>query len=356
MSSTTINGSTLKNENSSQNCTHNSLINSDSSFNKLANTNSFSYLLNTTPVNATTTKLQDTQSYFNQPLTAAYLPATNADLYFTTTNSADGLVTSIPAGYMASSLTDLTFRSTVPLATKSLLYNTKSSAAFATNASLNACINGKKRKRRYKKPPELRKVLPKNSLMLLHELRPNVEYRFICQSGPIHRPIFTMCVDINEHKFEGCGKTKKEARMAAAEKAYQFLLDHPEHIQKSNHPKKNNGDINNYNSSTNNNIDENNDNNETNHGNDDDEDEDEDDENEENFKNNFDNQNENELENKKCKRLKLTNDDSKSDKQEEKETIVDNIQNKTDESTDQNVLSINIKTEESISHNILNTV
>jgi len=39
--------------------------------------------------------------------------------------------------------------------------------------------------------------------MLLHEYRPNVEYRFVCQSGPIHRPMFTMCVDINEHKFEG---------------------------------------------------------------------------------------------------------------------------------------------------------
>lgn len=62
---------------------------------------------------------------------------------------------------------------------------------------------GVKRKRRFKKPPELRNVLPKNSLMLLHEYRPNVEYRFVCQSGPIHRPMFTMCVDINEHKFEG---------------------------------------------------------------------------------------------------------------------------------------------------------
>jgi hypothetical protein len=44
-----------------------------------------------------------------------------------------------------------------------------------------------------------------------------------------------MCVDINEHKFEGCGKTKKEARMAAADKAFQFLLLHPEFVQKSNH-------------------------------------------------------------------------------------------------------------------------
>ena len=94
---------------------------------------------------------------------------------------------------------------------------------------------GGTRKRRYKKPIELRRVLPKNSLMQLHELRLNVEYRFICQRGPIHRPLFTMCVDIDEHKFEGSGKTKKEARMSAADKAVEFLLQHPEHIQKPSH-------------------------------------------------------------------------------------------------------------------------
>lgn len=91
----------------------------------------------------------------------------------------------------------------------------------------------KRPKKRYKKPLEFRKVLPKNSLMLLHELRPNVEYRFVSQSGPIHRPMFTMCVDINEHKFEGIGKTKKLARMEAAQKAVEFLLKNPEYIQKS---------------------------------------------------------------------------------------------------------------------------
>lgn len=79
----------------------------------------------------------------------------------------------------------------------------------------------------------MRNILPKNSLMLLHEYRPNVEYRFVCQSGPIHRPMFTMCVDINEHKFEGTGKTKKDARMQAAEKTLEFLIQHPEYIQKA---------------------------------------------------------------------------------------------------------------------------
>jgi hypothetical protein len=88
-----------------------------------------------------------------------------------------------------------------------------------------------KRKKRYKKPPELRNVLPKNSLMILHELRHHVEYRFVNQHGPIHRPMFTMSVNIDENLFEGSGKTKKEARMAAADKAVKFLMDNPQFIQ-----------------------------------------------------------------------------------------------------------------------------
>ena len=134
--------------------------------------------------------------------------------------------TSIPAGYVTAAPTfaDIAF------GTKGLAH------AFGAKNPYSAtsmCLNGlKKRKRRYKKPPELRKVLPKNSLMLLHEYRPNIEYRFLCQSGPIHRPLFTMCVDIAEHKFEGTGKTKKEARMMAAERALEFLIQNPEYIQK----------------------------------------------------------------------------------------------------------------------------
>jgi hypothetical protein len=61
-------------------------------------------------------------------------------------------------------------------------------------------------------------------------------FRFVSQSGPIHRPLFTMCVDINEHKFEGVGKTKKLARMEAAQKAVDFLIKNPEYIQKPSKP------------------------------------------------------------------------------------------------------------------------
>ena len=129
---------------------------------------------------------------------------------------------------------------------------------FTTKSPFTLQNGIKKRKKRFKKPPELRKVLPKNSLMVLHELRPNVEYRFLCQNGPIHRPTFKMCVEIEEHRFEGTGRTKKEARMMAAEKAVEFLLQHPEFIQKSKNQtsgeEKRMNDSENEENNTNNNI------------------------------------------------------------------------------------------------------
>jgi hypothetical protein len=70
--------------------------------------------------------------------------------------------------------------------------------------------------------------------MLLHELRPSAEYRLVGKAGLTHRPIFTVGITLDDtHRFEGVGKTKKEARVAVAEKCVQFLLQHPEYIQKS---------------------------------------------------------------------------------------------------------------------------
>ncbi|CAF2773251.1 unnamed protein product [Rotaria sp. Silwood2] len=67
----------------------------------------------------------------------------------------------------------------------------------------------------------------KNALMLLHELKPSVEYKLVAQTGPSHRPIFTMAVEVNGQVFEGMAQTKKEAKQAAAEKALRSFSDLP---------------------------------------------------------------------------------------------------------------------------------
>ncbi|RNA31431.1 double-stranded RNA-specific editase 1 [Brachionus plicatilis] len=192
----------------------------------------------------------------NLPIQTSIYPAypTNAYAYLYTQpsrliqNSANFATTltnlSAQSNSMLQSSNPLTYLSNADcsyiLDQSTLLPTTSYIAPTFTDISIGASLaksafgsnHFKKNRKKFKKPPELRRVLPKNSLMLLHELRQNVEYRFVSQSGPIHRPIFTMCVDIDEHKFEGSGKTKKLARMQAAEKAVQFLMSHPELIQK----------------------------------------------------------------------------------------------------------------------------
>ena len=57
-------------------------------------------------------------------------------------------------------------------------------------------------------------LLTKSALMLLHDLKPSVEYKLVSQTGPSHRPIFTMSVEVNGQAFEGMAQTKKEAKQA----------------------------------------------------------------------------------------------------------------------------------------------
>ncbi|CAF1346314.1 unnamed protein product [Adineta steineri] len=59
----------------------------------------------------------------------------------------------------------------------------------------------------------------KNAVMLLYEVKPSIEYKLVCQTGPSHRPMFRMSVEINGEIFEGIAQTKREAKQAAAEKA-----------------------------------------------------------------------------------------------------------------------------------------
>jgi len=65
-----------------------------------------------------------------------------------------------------------------------------------------------------KKRSKLTSTISKNALMLLHDLKPSIEYKLIAQTGPSHRPIFTMAVEINGQIFQGMAQTKKEAKQA----------------------------------------------------------------------------------------------------------------------------------------------
>ena len=38
----------------------------------------------------------------------------------------------------------------------------------------------------------------KNALQLLNELKPGLEYRVVSQTGPCHRPVFTVHVQLSE--------------------------------------------------------------------------------------------------------------------------------------------------------------
>lgn len=50
--------------------------------------------------------------------------------------------------------------------------------------------------------------------MLLRDLKPSIEYKLLAKTGPSHRPIFTMAVEINGQIFKGMAQTKKEAKQA----------------------------------------------------------------------------------------------------------------------------------------------
>lgn len=67
----------------------------------------------------------------------------------------------------------------------------------------------------------------KNPVALLNELRPGLEYTLIERVGPVHAPLFTMSVKIDEQEFQGKGTTKKKAKAKAAENALRSFIQLP---------------------------------------------------------------------------------------------------------------------------------
>ncbi|XP_041423307.1 double-stranded RNA-specific editase B2 [Xenopus laevis] len=74
-------------------------------------------------------------------------------------------------------------------------------------------------------------VTPKNALVQLHELKPDLQYRFVSQTGPVHAPVFSVAVEVNGLTFEGTGPTKKKAKMRAAELALKSFVQFPNACQ-----------------------------------------------------------------------------------------------------------------------------
>ncbi|MEE6467186.1 hypothetical protein FKM82_007159, partial [Ascaphus truei] len=74
-------------------------------------------------------------------------------------------------------------------------------------------------------------VTPKNALVQLHELKPDLQYRIVSQTGPVHAPVFSVAVEVNGLTFEGSGPTKKKAKMKAAELALKSFVQFPNACQ-----------------------------------------------------------------------------------------------------------------------------
>lgn len=82
--------------------------------------------------------------------------------------------------------------------------------------------DGGQRKRR-KKKTKLTTQQEKNALMLINEMRPELDFVLISQDGPPHAPTFVVTVDVDGQIFEGTGASKQKAKRNAAEKILSSL-------------------------------------------------------------------------------------------------------------------------------------
>jgi len=78
-------------------------------------------------------------------------------------------------------------------------------------------------KKRRKKKPKSTTQQEKNALMLINEMRPELDFVLILQAGPPHAPTFVVTVDVDGQIFEGTGASKQKAKRNAAEKILSSL-------------------------------------------------------------------------------------------------------------------------------------
>lgn len=66
-------------------------------------------------------------------------------------------------------------------------------------------------------------LAPKNPVMRLNELRSGLDFVVESQTGPVHAPVFVMSVIVDGLKYEGCGNSKKKAKLDVATKALNAI-------------------------------------------------------------------------------------------------------------------------------------
>lgn len=64
---------------------------------------------------------------------------------------------------------------------------------------------------------------PMNALMRLNQIHPGLQYRLLCQSGPVHAPVFTMSVEIQGTTYQASGNSKRTAKLQVALKVQVML-------------------------------------------------------------------------------------------------------------------------------------
>ncbi|KAM8972490.1 interleukin enhancer-binding factor 3 [Pelodytes ibericus] len=81
----------------------------------------------------------------------------------------------------------------------------------------------KKKKKIQKKDDKGEPPQAMNALMRLNQLKPGLQYKLLSQTGPVHAPIFTMSVEVDEKTFEASGPSKKTAKLHVAVKVLQDM-------------------------------------------------------------------------------------------------------------------------------------
>lgn len=82
----------------------------------------------------------------------------------------------------------------------------------------------KPQQRPTKKLKSAASLAAKSAVVTLNELKPGLAYKVLEMTGPVHMPIFRLEVEVNGEKYQGSGRSKKEAKHDCAAKVLQSFI------------------------------------------------------------------------------------------------------------------------------------